>query len=232
MTILYINGDSHSAAAEAVNPHCFAEDDGQLWYMGRAPHPDNARVSWGAQLAALAKLNLKLDAESASSNARIIRTTREWFRENKHDDVLAIIQWSTWEREEWNIDGAWYQVNASGIDIVPEDYQVRYKEYIAGIDWMAKTHEAHEQIWLMHEWLNDMGVKHVFFNGNNTFKDVLNRYDWGTSYIDPYGSTTYNNWCLSQGYQTVTPTSYHFGADAHQAWAKYLLKYIAQNKII
>jgi hypothetical protein len=230
--ILYINGDSHSAAAEAVNPHCFAEDDGRLWYMGRAPHPDNARVSWGAQLAALAKLNLKLDAESASSNARIIRTTRDWFRENKHDNVLAVIQWSTWEREEWYIDGTWYQVNASGIDHVPESHQDRYKEYIASIDWMAKTHEAHEQIWLMHEWLNDMGVKHVFFNGNTTFEDVLNRYDWGSSYIDPYGDTTYNNWLLSQGFQTVTPTSYHFGADAHQAWARYLLKYIAQNKLI
>ena len=27
--ILYVNGDSHTAAAEAVNPHCFAEDDGE-----------------------------------------------------------------------------------------------------------------------------------------------------------------------------------------------------------
>jgi len=230
--ILYINGDSHSAAAEAVNPYCFAEDDRRLWYMGRAPHPDNARVSWGAQLAALAKLNLKLDAESASSNARIIRTTREWFRENKHDDVLAIIQWSTWEREEWNIDGTWYQVNASGIDIVPEDYQVRYKEYIAGIDWMAKTIQAHEEIWLLHQWLNDRGIKHIFFNGNNTFKKIIDRYEWGASYIDPYSDNTYNNWLISQGYQTVTPTSYHFGADAHQAWAKYLLKHIAQNRLI
>jgi len=230
--ILYVNGDSHAAAAEAVNPHCFAMDDGKLWHMGRAPHPDNAKVAWGTKLAALAKMNLQLHAESASSNARIIRTTQEYFKESKHTDVLAIIQWSTWEREEWFIDGEYYQVNASGIDIVPEDYQVRYKEYIAGIDWMAKTLEAHEQIWLMHEWLNDRDIKHIFFNGNNTFEDVINRYDWGTSYIDPYGSTTYNNWCLSQGYQTVTPTSYHFGADAHQAWARYLLKYIAQNKLI
>ena len=39
--ILYVNGDSHTAAAEAVNPHAFAMDDGQLFYMGRAPHPEN-----------------------------------------------------------------------------------------------------------------------------------------------------------------------------------------------
>jgi hypothetical protein len=37
--ILYVNGDSHTAAAEAVNPHAFAEDDPiALFYMGRALH--------------------------------------------------------------------------------------------------------------------------------------------------------------------------------------------------
>jgi len=230
--ILYVNGDSHSAAAEAVNTYCFAEDDPKLWHMGRAPHPDNARVSWATKLASLAKLNLKLQAESASSNTRIIRTTKEYFNNNIHDDALVIIQWSTWEREEWFIDSEYYQVNASGIDIVPESEQQRYKEYIANVDWLAKTIEAHEQIWLLHKWLNDREINHIFFNGNTTFEKIIDRYDWGTSYIDPYGSTTYNNWLLDQGYQTVTPTSYHFGADAHQAWAKYLLKYIVQNKII
>ena len=45
--ILYVNGDSHTAAAEAVNPHAFAMDDRPLFYLGRAPHPDNVSVSWG-----------------------------------------------------------------------------------------------------------------------------------------------------------------------------------------
>jgi len=230
--ILYVNGDSHSAAAEAVNPHCFAEDDGRLWYMGRAPHPDNARVSWGAQLAALAKLSLKMDAESASSNTRIIRTTREWIENHDYDSTLFIIQWSTWEREEWLIDGEYYQVNASGIDIVPESEQQRYKEYIANVDWLAKTIEAHEEIWLFHNWLTDLGINHIFFNGNTSFERIDNRYDWGASYIDPYGPITFNSWLQDNGYTTVTPTSYHYGPDSHLAWAKYLLKYIAQNKFL
>jgi hypothetical protein len=39
-------------AAEAVNPHAFAMDDGQLFYhIGRAPHPEqNFAVSWGKRL--------------------------------------------------------------------------------------------------------------------------------------------------------------------------------------
>ena len=48
---IYINGDSHTVAAEAVNPHAFAEDDPEIFDLGREPHPDNLAVSWGKQLA-------------------------------------------------------------------------------------------------------------------------------------------------------------------------------------
>jgi hypothetical protein len=67
--ILYVNGDSHTAAAEAVNQHAFAEDDGQYFYMGRAPHPNNLAVSWGKLLSLSLQVGFKCDAESASSNA-------------------------------------------------------------------------------------------------------------------------------------------------------------------
>jgi hypothetical protein len=63
--ILYVNGDSHTAAAEAVNAHAFAEDDPYGNYLGRLPHPDNLSASWGRKLAdhtgcrfVLAALNL------------------------------------------------------------------------------------------------------------------------------------------------------------------------------
>ena len=75
--ILYVNGDSHTAAAEAVSPAAFAEDDGHP-ELGRIPHPENLRVSWGQQLANRLNATLVCDAESAASNFRILRTTREW----------------------------------------------------------------------------------------------------------------------------------------------------------
>ena len=96
--ILYVNGDSHTAAAEAVNPHAFAEDDGALWNLGRVPHPDNLAVSWGKVLADKLDAEFVCDAESAASNTRIMRTTRQWLLDNPtaYKDVLVIIQWSTW----------------------------------------------------------------------------------------------------------------------------------------
>ena len=231
--ILYVNGDSHSAAAEAVNNHAFAEDDPQLWHMGRAPHPENVKVAWATRLASIAKLNLHLHAESASSNMRIIRTTEDWLSKREdYSNVILVIQWSTWEREEWLIDGEYYQVNASGIDTVPESAQTRYKEYVAGVDWKQKTQEAHNTIWAWHRDLIDRGIEHLFFNGNNTFVDVADHKDWGTSYIDPYGDLTFDSYLRGLGIDTVMPGSYHYGADGHSAWAKFLAKEMVARNLL
>lgn len=237
MTILYVNGDSHTAAAEAVNPHAFAEDDPSLIYLKRLPHPDNLSVSWGKILADTVKATFKCDAESAASNARIMRTTRQWLSNLQipKKQVLAIIQWSTWERQEWLIDGTWYQITASGTDDVPESHRQQYKEFVAGVDWHEVTQQAHETIWAFHEELADLGVRHIFFNGNSHFGNIPKgaRRDWAQSFIDPYDpKMTYNQWLLDHGHNTVSPKSYHFGREAHAAWARFMLQYIIQHNMV
>ena len=94
--ILYVNGDSHSAGAEAINEFGFAEDDRLYYGLGRQPHPDNLRVSYGCNIANELYAILHCDAESASSNSRILRTTRQYLKDFIPDAV--IIGWSTWER--------------------------------------------------------------------------------------------------------------------------------------
>lgn len=233
--ILYVNGDSHTAAAEAVNPHAFAMDDGDLFYLGRSPHPDNLSVSWGKLLSLALNCGFHCDAESASSNSRILRTTHSWLEDRKHsrEDIIMVIQWSTWEREEWEYNGVTYQVNASGIDHVPPEAQDRYRNYIANLNWRQKTLEAHQAIWEFHQNLNAQGIKHIFFNGNNDFSSITDQQDWGVNYIGPYDpSQTFNAQILNAGFETVTPTSYHFGKDAHAWWFKYILNYIIKNKFI
>jgi hypothetical protein len=232
--IVYVNGDSHTAAAEATNVHAFAEDDHQYFYLGRAPHPDNLAVSWGHRLAQAVRATLRCEAESASSNARIIRTAREWLpKAVEHQDVLAIIQWSTWEREEWLIGDTYYQVNASGIDHVPESAQQRYKEYVANIDWAQKTVQAHNEIWDFHLELEHLGIPHVFFNGNSDFSKIQKKRDWGTSYIGPYDpKMTFDAQIRAANYQTVSPESWHFGKDAHSFWHSFMLQYIIDNNLI
>jgi hypothetical protein len=232
--ILYVNGDSHTAAAEAVNPHAFAMDDGQLFFMGRAPHPENLAVSWGRHLSELLQASFHCEAESASSNTRILRTTRDWLANIcNFGEVLMIIQWSTWEREEGLIDGTYYQVGASGQDDVPAGHQQRYKEYVVGVDWKEKTKQAHDEIWQLHLDLEVSGVDHIFFNGNNDFGTITDQRDWGTSYIAPYDAAgTYNAQIRAAGIQTVAPNSWHFGKDGHSFWTDSMLQYIiANNKV-
>ena len=233
--ILYVNGDSHTAAAEAVNPHCFAEDDGNLYMLGRRPHPANVAVSWGQQLAKLINAEFYCDAESAASNVRIMRTTRDWIRKNYNrlNRTVMVIQWSTWEREEWTYEGQYWQVNASGIDHVPKSLQDRYKQFVSSINWERCTEQAHREIWQFHRELESKNIQHVFFNGNNHFASVPWHPDWNNSYMDPYNSQmTYSNLLKTSGFSTVNPQSWHFGADAHCFWAEHVLQYIKQHNLV
>jgi hypothetical protein len=75
----------------------------------------------------------------------------------------------------------------------------------------------------------------VFFNGNNHFGRIApeQRHDWGAAYLEPYeAKMTYSGWLSAQGYQTVSPDSWHFGKDSHAAWARFMLQYIVAHKLV
>ena len=232
--ILYVNGDSHAAAAEAVNPYAFAEDDADLAYLGRTPHPANLAVSWGRRLGETLKAGFHCAAESASSNSRILRTTRDWLRQQvSYNDMLVIIQWSTWEREEWLHEGVYYQVGSSGIDDVPQALQEKYRNFVIGTDWKLKTQQTHSEIWAFHQELVDQDIKHIFFNGNNDFSQITDQQDWSTSYIGPYNpESTYDAIIRARGIDTVAPNSWHFGPDGHAVFHRFLLNHIMSNRLI
>lgn len=240
--ILYVNGDSHSAGAEIANTHCFAKDDPLYWALDRQPHPDNLKLSYGAELANMLFAVLECDAESAASNDRIVRTLHKYlsnFPNNSKPDLI-VIGWSTWEREEWLYKGTYYQVTASGTDQVPVDLRNRYKQWV--IDQsdpnicIGKINEVHKKIWELHNDLDNRKIPHVFFNTYSDFHLIKKfgapEYDWGMSYISPYDiNGTYYNWLLQKGFKTVNPNSYHFGHDAHCAWAEFLHQHLSQMNL-
>jgi hypothetical protein len=228
--ILYVNGDSHSAGAEAVNPHAFAEDDPLYWALGRRPHPDNERASYGCELANLMGAILECDAESASSNDRIIRTTYDYLDHVQIVDGakpdLVVIGWSTWEREEWYDPETekYWQVNAGGVgNDWPDSIKNRYKDYIANLDIVQSINRAVNNIWALHAELDKQNIKHLFFN---TFEPIHSTHkftNWNGSYLEPYDPKfSYYNWLRDRGHQPVRPDSYHFGPRAHADWAQFL----------
>lgn len=234
--ILYVNGCSHSAAAEAAVAHSWACDDGKLWNYGTEPHPENLAVSYGRRLADALNAELICEASSGGSNDRIIRTTQDWIRDNPNllDKTFMILQWTTWEREEWFHRGTWYQVNASGIDTVPAELEQRYRDYIINVDWDQKTREAHDRIWAMHGILDQHQIPHLFFSGHSTFSDIHpdQQHDWGVSYMHPYDrDQSYHNWLKNNGGTYANPKSYHFDAKSHRLWAEHVLQYMHDNHL-
>ena len=223
--IVYVNGDSHSAGSEAVNDYCFAQDDRAYYALGRAPHPDNERVSYGCNIANELYAILHCDAESASSNSRIMRTTRQYIRNEGTPDII-IIGWATWEREEWLHDEVWWQVNAGGVgNDWPDTIKIQYQQYILDLDWAVAEQQAHENIYQFHQELTDLKIPHLFFNTFNHFNQAPK--DWGNNYISPYDpNLTYYKWLTNQGFKSKP--SYHFGADAHKKWAEFLLPHLTQ----
>jgi hypothetical protein len=180
-------------------------------------------------------------ASSGGSNPRVLRTTKEWIAENPDllADTLMILQWTTWEREEWFYQDKWYQVNASGIDHVPNALQDRYKQYVINVNWEEKTTQAHKDIWDMHCYLKDLGIRHLMFSGHSTFSHIKNhdQQDWGVEYMHPYvWEESYHNWLINNGGSYANPDSdpksYHFDAKSHRLWAEHVLQYMLNNQIV
>ena len=222
--ILYVNGDSHTAAAEAVNTYSFANDDIQYVVQGRRPHPDNLAVSWGMRLSKNLGLGLKCDAQTSASNDRIIRTTNEFI--DRRGDLgypytVVVIGWSTWEREEWWDDetNEWVQITAAGVDSVPDKWRDRYRSYIANLDYYKKEAEAHAKIYEMHQKLKMHRIPHLFFNAMWHFSPNQNtKTDWRGCYLDPYNAEmSYSEWAVLNGHGKSRDQ--HFGPDAHSAWS-------------
>ena len=227
--ILYVNGDSHSAGAEAVNSHCFACDD-QLYYkLGRRPHPDNERASYGQQLANNLNVTLECGAESASSNDRIIRTTQTYLRNNPKP-MAIIIGWATWEREEFLFNNIYYQFSGGwkGEDW-PKHVVEFYKQWAINANPADRASHWHNEIYKFHNELLETNIPHLFFNTYHSFNhNFINPVDWNGNYIAPYDhSSSYFYWLAEHGYETV-PNSYHYRADAHIAWAEFLLPHLTK----
>tara|TARA_Y100000114_G_C11750864_1_gene324261 strand:+ start:365 stop:1108 length:744 start_codon:yes stop_codon:yes gene_type:complete len=226
--MIYLNGDSHTAGAEIIKNYCFAEDDKQFVNLGRRPHPEALPFTFGHLIANELSTSFYTDAESGSSNSRILRTTKKYLENNEPD--IVIIGWSTFEREEWQYDNKWLQLSASGTDNVPDNLKDKYKSWVLE-QTPTKLNEKekywHTKIYEFHNELNEKNIKHIFFNSFKCFRNTA-KHNWRKSFIGPYDDNlSYYNWCLQNGYKTKN-NGYHFGKDAHKGWAKILVNQINQ----
>ena len=163
--IIYVNGDSHSAGAELVKDYCFAQDDKKYCHLGRLPHPEAVPLTFTACLAYKLGCEYVLDAQSASSNDRILRRTLSYLEDNTN--AFVIVGWTTWEREEVWYNDRYYQLTASGTDSVPAELEQEYKDWVAeqtNDTLRVKQEYWHNKIYNFHIDLQQKQIQHLFFN--------------------------------------------------------------------
>jgi hypothetical protein len=207
--ILYVNGDSHTYGMQLLPHERFSD------IVAKEFNFDVVNV-----------------AQVGASNARIMRTTREYLDNNQPD--LILIGWTTWEREEWFHQDQYYNVNSSGHDPLPANLQQLYKQWVTEQTedtLCTKSQYWHNEIFKLHIELVEKNIKHVFFNCLYNFFQTDNQQDWSTNFIGPYDNdSSYYWWLTKQGIRA--DQWYHFGADGHAAWATKLINYIKQHDII
>ena len=227
--MIYVNGDSHSAGADIIPGICFAQDDHRYLVYGCRAHPEAVVQTYGYYIAQMFNQGFFCEAESGSSNARILRTTKQYIdsTKNKNNIGWIIIGWTSWEREEWKHGEDYIQITASGTDSVPESMEEEYKEWV--LKQTPEEHKRKEQlrydrIWNFHCELKEQNIRHIFFNTTQNFND--NR-DWNINFIP----IPFCKWAAEQGFSTVE-NSNHYGTDAHREWGKYLTKLICKHYVI
>ena len=240
--ILYVNGDSHGAGAELAcirNGVLLEFDDTQQYQPTQGSQnlqTECVKRSYGQLLANHLGAELVCEAESGGSNARTLRVTREYLKNNQPD--LLVIGWSPFEREEWWHNGVAYQVTGGGVKSVPAELADGYKQWVIDNSTPstinAKTVALHQEIFDFHQELLDLDIPHVFFNTFNSFEFVTSMggtpFDWGNYFVEPYKeSYTYCLWLKNQNYQTVSPSSMHFGPAGHRAWAEFLYQHYCKK---
>jgi hypothetical protein len=205
--ILYVNGDSHS------------------YGLGVDP-----KQTFAYRVARHFGLTLVNHAQVAASNQRILRTTRDYL---KHQEpAMVLIGWSTWEREEWLHDDQYYDVNSSGHSGLPTELHTQYKQWVIeqtadAVD--VKSQQYHADIYQLHQDLKN--TNHLFFNCMYNFFKILEPVDWQDNYVGPYDNDlSYYHYLKSLGY--TTDAWYHYGADAHTAWADRLIKHIEESNLL
>jgi hypothetical protein len=139
--ILYINGDSHTTAAEASNQYIVAKEDPRFLHLNMLPHPENLAVSWGKLLSLSLRAGLHCEAFSENTVDKILKDTYSWIEEKGSADLI-IIQWPAQPEDEKKIWKLHQKLNKQKIKhIFFNTSQTVTNQFDWGINYITDTYE-------------------------------------------------------------------------------------------
>lgn len=190
---ILVNGDGHTAAAHAVVPYEWADQDPAFFYLGHAPHPANAEVGWSRVLARTLKAVVHNESESGNNNQTIMSTTLAWLAKHSQTprDVRVLIQWAPWQdqdlelihREIWDFHT---QLMVRGLDHVfmngDDDFSQIATEH--RYDWGSAYIGAYQPEMTVSAWLKSHN--HATVSAQSRFFDARAHADWAR-FVLQYG---------------------------------------------
>lgn len=154
--------------------------------------------AWPAALSKLLGVDHTNHGQGAGSNKRMVRTTIDWlhtYPKEKYKSLLVVLGWTTVDRNEfyikenedkrgWCICNASQLISSYGYPLVPDfskDFLSRiddwHKDYLTTIfNNRANYTYFFQEMWLMSNLLENLGIKYVFFNS----------LPWKTFYMPEY----------------------------------------------
>ena len=206
------------------------------------PDPDN----FFNILAKNLQIEFECLAKNGASNNHIIRKTEEWLAQTTvpNHEKFVFIGWSTWERQEYQIKGRYFDIDAWSIyhawDHPPELDVIanQLKEQIKNdSDYMRNC--ARDWALRIKDWaqsLHDRGIKYFFWNSYMKLEQpqMSTGDEFDHRYLLPYADNFNMFFYLKnvRNFATQLDDPYHFDKPAHHAWAEFLTQYIADWKIL
>ena len=182
-------------------------------------------------------LDFECHAKYGASNDRIIRKTNEWIESQSGDKLTVFIGWSTWEREEWEHNGEFFDVDNFSLNSSPKSQINKYEKWLEQSSKQehmdTKACEWEEKIHIFIDSLLSRNINFLMWNsyiplehGSNTIKSK--------HFINPYDSDSTLYWYLKRvmGHQPMVDDPYHFDDVGHRLWADFLFKYITENDVL
>ena len=188
MKTLYVNGDSHTSGTYL-----------DMW--------DNYNDCFAGLLSKRLGLEYINHALAGGSNARIIRTSKEYLEKHGNKDTIVLIGWSHPIRSEWYIDNKWLQIAPGELYEVKQNPYLHktWKAYINTL-WDDKFNAIHH-------------AKHSFFYKKNIFEMEWTSNPW--LHKQPYNPTiAFCDFCESKGH--VADEHSHYSMEAHKDYADFI----------
>jgi hypothetical protein len=89
--LVYVNGDGHPGASYAVKDYAVSEDDFDLWYRGRQPHPANLAVAWPTAMRNHFQCEMVVESDIRNTAEDIVNQTTSYVDKNYRRTNLYVL---------------------------------------------------------------------------------------------------------------------------------------------